>query len=245
MEATSSGVSASASTRKTGCPPSSVTARMLRWQRLGETADPVARRAGAVLEVRLPTGGWCSRRVRSARGSRTPMLLVRRLDRSVVGTQRASHRELDLPGRRALLHGSPLNSGPQPASMPKASGWRPAIGAPGGVRRRTSTPPWALGGRTARCPGGVRSSSRASRANGSVGAADPRPAATAARARHQAVDRGAHARAAATRGGRASRRGRAGALLPRPHRGVWCAGRAVGQTGCARLPVGIAHHRAG
>jgi len=73
MEATSSGVSASASTRKTGCPPSSVTARMLRWQRLGETADPVARRAGAVLEVRLPTGGWCSRRVRSARGSRTPM----------------------------------------------------------------------------------------------------------------------------------------------------------------------------
>jgi len=27
-------------------------ARMLRWQRLGETADPVARRAGPVLEVR-------------------------------------------------------------------------------------------------------------------------------------------------------------------------------------------------
>ena len=30
--------------------------RMLRWQRLGETADPVARRAGAVLEVRYRPG---------------------------------------------------------------------------------------------------------------------------------------------------------------------------------------------
>jgi len=29
---------------------------MLRWQRLGETADPVARRAGAVLEVRYRPG---------------------------------------------------------------------------------------------------------------------------------------------------------------------------------------------
>lgn len=31
-------------------------ARMLRGQRLGETADPVARRAGAVLEVRYRPG---------------------------------------------------------------------------------------------------------------------------------------------------------------------------------------------